>query len=203
MTAPVEVDVWFDPSCPWTWTTTRWLVEQVGPHRPLALRWHLMSLALLNEGADVPDAYRERLEAARRTLRLLTAAADREGEQVLGPLYAALGTRLHRQGRAFGPDVAAESLAEAGLPAELLGALDDAGLDDAVRASHEAGQAAVGEPSGSPVLQVAGRGFFGPVLTPLPRGQEALDLFEGLRLLASSPSFSEVKRARSGAPDPG
>jgi 2-hydroxychromene-2-carboxylate isomerase len=203
VTAPVQVDVWFDPSCPWTWTTSRWLAEQVAPQRPLDLRWHLMSLALLNEGKDVPEAYRERLETARRTLRLFSAAARDHGEDALGPLYAAVGERVHRSGRPFDAGVATEALAEAGLPADLVAALDDASLDEAVRPSHEAGQAAVGEASGSPVVQLEGRAHFGPVLTPLPRGQEALDVFEGLRLLAASPSFSEVKRPRGGPPDAG
>jgi hypothetical protein len=167
------------------------------------LRWHVMSLALLNEGADVPPEYRERLEVARRGVRLLTAAVQRHGEGVLGPLYAAVGTRVHRERRTLDAALAAEALAEAGLDADLAEALDDPSLDDAVRASHEAGQATVGEKAGSPVLAFDGRGFFGPVMTPMPRGQEALDLFEGLRLLASTSSFAEVKRARSGPPDAG
>jgi hypothetical protein len=133
----------------------------------------------------------------------MTAAAQRHGEQALGPLYAAAGARVHREGRALDADLAAEALAEAGLDADLAGALDDAALDDAVRASHEAGQATVGEKAGSPVLAFDGRGFFGPVMTPMPRGQEALDLFEGLRLLTGTSSFSELKRARSGPPDAG
>ena len=203
MSAALRVDVWFDPSCPWTWTTTRWLVEQVAPERPLDLRWHQMSLALLNEGNDVPAEYAEKIAAGRRTGRLLTAAVDRHGEQVLGALYTAVGERLFRQEREVDAEVAAEALAEAGLDADLVGALDDPRWDEAVRPSHEASQAAVGEPSGSPVVQLEGRALFGPVITPLPRGQEALDVFEGLRLLAASPSFSELKRPRSGPPDAG
>lgn len=202
MTA-VAVDVWFDPACPWTWTTTRWLAEQVAPQRDLDLRWHVMSLALLNDGADVPPEYAERVEVARRGVRLMTAAAQRHGERALGPLYTAVGTKVHREGHALDVDLAADALAEAGLDADLAGSLDDAALDDAVRASHESGQATVGEKAGSPVLAFDGRGFFGPVMTPMPRGQEALDLFDGLRLLAGTASFAEVKRARSGPPDAG
>jgi len=201
--ATVAVDVWFDPACPWTWTTTRWLVEQVVPQREVVLRWHIMSLALLNEGADVPPEYAERLEVARRGVRLMAAAVQRHGEGALFPLYAAVGTRVHREGRKLDADLAAEALAEAGLDTDLAGSLEDAGLDDVVRSSHEAGQATVGEKAGSPVLAFDGRGFFGPVMTPMPRGQEALDLFEGLRLLAGTASFAEVKRARSGPPDAG
>lgn len=193
-------DVWFDPSCPWTWTTTRWLAEEVAPARDLDLRWHVMSLAVLNEGNDVPAAYAERLETAKRGVRLMAAVpAER-----LGDVYAAVGTRVHRQGRALDAEVAREALTEVGLDPALADALDDPSYDDAVRASHEQGQAAVGDAVGSPVLQLEGsRAFFGPVLTPLPRGEEALELWDALAVLARSASFSELKRARSGGPDPG
>ncbi len=133
----------------------------------------------------------------------MTAAAQRHGDQALGVLYGAVGTKMHREGRALDAELAAEALAEAGLDADLAGSLDDPAYDDAVRASHEAGQATVGEKAGSPVLAFGGRGYFGPVMTPMPRGQEALDLFDGLRLLAGTASFAEVKRARSGPPDAG
>lgn len=199
----VTVDVWSDPACPWTWTTTRWLAEQVAPSRELDLRWHVMSLALLNEGADVPPEHNKRLEVARRGVRLMTAAVQRHDEQSLGPLYAAVGTKVHREGRTLDTDLAVEALGETGPDPDLAGSLEDAGLDDVVRSSHEAGQATVGEKAGSPVLAFDGRGFFGPVMTPMPRGQEALDLFEGLRLLAGTASFAEVKRARSGPPGAG
>lgn len=200
---PVEVDVWFDASCAWTWATTRWLVDGVAPQRPLSLRWHVMSLAVLHADRETPPEKAEKAERSRRALRLLAAAEQQHGSDALGRLYTALGSRMYREGRRPDAAVAAEALAEAGLPADLVSALDDAGLDDVVLASHEQGQAAVGEQAGSPVLALGGRGFFGPVLTPVPYGQEALDLFEGLRLLAGTASFSELKRARSGPPDAG
>lgn len=201
--APVEVDVWFDPSCPWTWSTTRWLVDAVAPQRPLALRWHLMSLAVLNQDNEIPAEYARYVEAGRRLLRVFAAAQQRHGDDALGRLYTAVGSRLHRDDRPADAATVSEALAEAGLDADLVGALDDAGFDDVVLASHEQSQAAVGEAAGSPVLSFGGRGFFGPVLTPIPQGQEALDLFEGLRLIAGTASFSELKRARTGPPDAG
>jgi hypothetical protein len=205
------VDLWFDPSCPWTWSTSRWLVEEVAPHRPVAVRWHLMSLAVLNEGRDVPPQYAERTAAGRRLLRLLAAAVARHGDEALGPLYTAVGSRLHREGRDPDAALATEALAEAGLDPDLVDALDEAldgtadgeALDVAVRASHEQSQAVVGDASGSPVLALDGKGFFGPVVTPIPRGPEALELFDALAVLARTPSFSEVKRGRSGPPDAG
>ena len=203
MTAPdaVAVDVWFDPACPWTWATSRWLTDHVAPHRPLELRWHVMSLAVLHEGAELPPERAARVEAGRRALRLLAAVGQRHGSEALGRLYTAVGTRVHRDGRLPDAELAAEALAEVGLDTALVTALDDVSLDAVVRSSHDEGQAVVGEAAGSPVLSLDGRGFFGPVLTPVPKGQEALDLFEGLRLLAGTRSFAEVKRARSGPPD--
>jgi 2-hydroxychromene-2-carboxylate isomerase len=202
-TDAVRVDLWFDPGCPWTWTTARWLVEHVVPARPVEVHWHLMSIALLNEGQPAPPAQARHLDEARRSGRLLAAAADRHGQQVLAPLYTALGTRLHRERRHLDAQLAAEALTEAGLDPALAAAVDDASFDDAVRASHERSQAAVGEPAGSPVLAVDGTASFGPVLSRMPRGQEALDLFDALLLLARVPSFSELKRARGTSPDAG
>jgi 2-hydroxychromene-2-carboxylate isomerase len=195
-----RVDVWFDPGCPFSWMTSRWLVE-VAAQRPLDLSWHVMSLAVLNEGRELPPVFAERMLTARRGVRLAIAAAQRHGDQVLGPLYTALGERIHLQGRGFDDDVAREALGAAGLDADLVEALDDPAYDEAVAASHAKGQEAVGEAVGTPVVAIDGRAFFGPVVTPIPHGQEGLDLFDGLRLLARTPAFSELKRARSGPPD--
>jgi 2-hydroxychromene-2-carboxylate isomerase len=195
-----RVDVWFDPGCPFSWMTSRWLVE-VAAQRPLDLSWHVMSLAVLNEGRELPPVFAERMLTARRGVRLAIAAAQRHGDQVLGPLYTALGERIHLQGRGLDDDVAREALGAAGLDADLVEALDDPAYDEAVAASHAKGQEAVGEAVGTPVVAIDGRAFFGPVVTPIPHGQEGLDLFDGLRLLARTSAFAELKRARSGPPD--
>jgi 2-hydroxychromene-2-carboxylate isomerase len=198
--ATPRVDFWFDPACPFSWMTSRWITE-VAQARPLDLHWHVMSLAVLNEGQELPPQYAEKMGAARQGVRLAVAAAQRHGDDVLAALYTALGTRIYRDGRAFDVTVAAEALAEVGLDADLVDALDDASLDDAVAASHREGQQAVGEDVGTPVVAVDGRAFFGPVITPIAHGQEGLDLFEGLRLLSGTSAFSELKRARNGPPD--
>lgn len=195
-----RVDVWFDPACPFSWMTSRWLVE-VAQQRPLDLHWHVMSLAVLNEGRELPPLYAERMRDARRAVRLAVAAAQRHGGEVLGDLYTALGERIHLQQRGFDDAVAHEALAVLGLDADLIGSLDDASYDDAVAASHRGGQEAVGDDVGTPVVAVNGRAFFGPVVTPIPHGQEGLDLLDGLLLLSRTPAFSELKRARSGPPD--
>ena len=195
-----RVDLWFDPACPFSWMTSRWLVE-VAQQRPLDLHWHVMSLAVLNEGRELPPPYAERMHDARRAVRFAIAAAQRHGDDVLGGLYTAVGERIHLQQRGFDDAVAHEAVAELGLDADLIASLDDASYDDAVAASHRQGQEAVGDDVGTPVVAVDGRAFFGPVVTPIPHGQEGLDLFEGLLLLSRTPAFSELKRARSGPPD--
>ncbi|WP_336922334.1 mycothiol-dependent nitroreductase Rv2466c family protein [Aquipuribacter sp. SD81] len=196
---PERVEMWFDPSCPWTWLTSRWLVD-VAEARGFDVGWHVMSLGILNEGQDVPEQYREAMGQAGRALRVLAAAGRREGAGAVGRLYTELGTRAHDGGRGLTTDVLTESVAAAGLDVGLADAQDDESLDAAVRESHQAGQDAVGDSVGSPVVSVDGRAFFGPVMTPVARGQEGLDLFDGLRLLAGTSAFSELKRARNGPP---
>lgn len=195
---PQRVEMWFDPSCPWTWLTSRWLVD-VADARGLDVGWHVMSLGILNEGQDVPEQYREAMAQSRRALRVLVAA-ERGDDGAVGRLYTELGTRAHDGGRGLTADVVSEAVAAAGLDAGLADAQDDESLDAAVRDSHQAGQDAVGDSVGSPVVSVDGRAFFGPVMTPVARGQEGLDLFDGLRLLARTSAFSELKRARNGPP---
>ena len=199
-TTTPRVDFWFDPACPFSWMTSRWITE-VAQARPLELHWHVMSLAVLNEGRELPPQFADKMDVARQGVRLAVAAAQRHGDDVLPALYTALGTRIHQEGRGLDAALASEALAEAGLDVDLVQALDDASLDDAVAASHREGQRAVGEDVGTPVVAVDGRAFFGPVMTPIAHGQEGLDLFEGLRLLAGTSAFSELKRTRNGAPD--
>jgi 2-hydroxychromene-2-carboxylate isomerase len=200
MTDTDRVDMWFDPSCPFTWMTSRWLTE-VAATRDLDVHWHVMSLAVLNEGQDVPPQYAEAMGRATRALRVLAAAEQRHGPDLLGRLYTALGTRGHTDDRGLTDDVVVEALAEAGADADLAAAADEESWDERVRASHQQGQDAVGDSVGSPVVAVDGRAFFGPVITPIAHGQEGLDLFDGLRLLARTTAFSELKRARNGPPD--
>lgn len=189
-------EYWFDPSCPFTWRTAQWLAASA-PARQMAVRWHLMSLALLGDGEDPDPDRRRALAATRAPLRVLAAAEAAHGSASRPALYFALARRRHDQGRDWDRAVLAESLAEAGLPESLADAADDADWDRAVAASHAAGQAAVGETSGSPVLSVDGtRAFFGPVLGAAVSPDEALVLLDGLRAMASVPAFAELKRSR-------
>lgn len=193
------VDFWFDPACPWAWMTSRWITE-VAQVRAFELRWHVMSLSVLNEGRDLPEDYQRLMADAWAPVRVLVAAARDHGDQVLAPLYTAMGTRRHVQRRTDTAEIVAESLAEVGLPAEFaaVGATDE--VDDLLRASHAEAMALVGDDVGTPVVAVDGVGYFGPVVSPAPTGQAALDLFDGLVAMTRVPGFFELKRTRTVGP---
>lgn len=197
--AAPTADFWFDPLCPWAWMTSRWMteVEQV---RDVVVRWHVMSLAVLNEGRDLPADYRALMDQAWGPVRVVVAARQRFGETVVKPLYDAIGTRFHPGGRTDRRAVLAEALAEVGLPAELLDAADTDAYDVELRASHAEAIALVGEDVGTPVVAFAGTAFFGPVVTPAPKGEAAGLLWDGCLLVAQTPGFFELKRTRTQGP---
>jgi predicted DsbA family dithiol-disulfide isomerase len=194
------VDFWFDPLCPWAWMSSRWLleVERVRPIRP---SFHVMSLAYLNEDKDVPDDYREGLKKAWGPVRVAIAAAQQHGDDVLLPLYTALGNRIHLQGREIDRTLVEEALEEAGLPVDLAEAMGSTDYDEAVKKSHHAGMDQVGMDVGTPVIATEGVAFFGPVVTPAPQGEAAGKLWDGVLLVAATPGFYELKRSRDKGPD--
>ncbi len=197
---PTRVDFWFDPICPWAWITSRWILE-VQKVRPVTVTWHVMSLSVLNEGKDdMPEQYREAMRTGWGPVRVLIAAEQQEGPDVLGALYTALGTRFHLEKARRDRETIAAALAEVGLPATLADAMDSTEYDEAVRASHAEGIGRVGYDVGTPVISVNGMSVFGPVLSPIPRGEAAARLWDGVLLIAGTDGFFELKRSRTRDP---
>lgn len=201
------VDFWFDPLCPWAWMTSRWMLE-VEKVRDVEVRWHVMSLAVLNEDRldELSMEYRDLMEnKAWGPVRVVVAARQLHGDAVVGPLYAALGTRFHNNGEGPTREAVAAALKDVGLPADLADYADSDRYDTELRASHKEGIDKVGQEVGTPVIAVPGAdgeqiAFFGPVVTPAPKGEEAAKLWDGTLLVASIPGFYEIKRTRTQGP---
>jgi len=196
MTTQRYADFWFDPRCPFAWITSRWILE-VEKVRDIEVRWHVMSLAYLNQDKDISEDYRAMLETAWGPVRVLVAAEQKYGNEVLLPLYTAMGNRIHLEKRDSDRAMIEDSLAEVGLDVALADAMDDGFLDEAVAASHHQGMDAVGAEVGTPTIHFEGVAFFGPVITKAPRGEEAGRLWDACVTLASYPQFFELKRSRN------
>ena len=193
------IDLWVDPACPWAWMTSRWLLS-AKEVRDVEVNFHVMSLAVLNEGRDLPENYKELLALAWKPVRVLIAAEQLHGNAVVEPLYSAMGRRYHVEVNKDLDVVIAESLAEAGLEASLAEAATSTDYDEALKASHHAGMDPVGFDVGTPVIHVNGEAIFGPVVTPAPKGEEAGRLLDGVIAVMSIPGFYELKRSRTQGP---
>lgn len=207
MSSKTTVDFWFDPVCPWAWMTSRWILE-VEKVRDIEVRWNIMSLQVLNEPKldELSGDYRDMIASGRiwKPVRVIAAAQHKYGRKVLGDLYTALGTRFHPQGRQD-DEVLSEAIAELGLSSDLIDAASSTRYDDEIRQSHAAGIGLVGEDVGTPVVALAGPdgeqiAFFGPVVTPAPKGEAAGKLWDGAVLVAQTPGFYELKRTRQQGP---
>ena len=194
-----HVDLWVDPACPWAWMTSRWLLA-AKEVRDVSVSFHVMSLAVLNEGRDLPENYKELLALAWKPVRVLIAAEQQHGNEIVEPLYSAMGRRYHVENNKNLDVVISESLAEVGLDASLADAATSTQFDEALKASHHAGMDPVGFDVGTPVIHVNGEAIFGPVVTPAPKGEEAGRLLDGVLAVMSIPGFYELKRSRTQGP---
>lgn len=192
-------EFWFDPLCPWAWMASRWM-EEVERVRPVDVTWSVMSLAVLNEGRDLPDEYRDLMDRGWGPVRVIIAAAQEYGDKVVKPLYDAMGTRIHLQGETDFDAVIAAALDEVGIDGALARFAGSDAVDDLLRASHERGISLVGDEVGTPVVAVNGVAFFGPVVSPAPKGEDAGRLWDGCVLVAGTPGFFELKRSRDVGP---
>ena len=195
-----NVDLWVDPLCPWAWMTSRWLLE-AAQVREFEVNFHVMSLAVLNEGRDLSPEYVELLAKSWGSVRVLIAAEERHGNKVIEPLYSAMGTRRHVQDQKDFDKLITDALNDVGLEADLAEAATSTEFDDALRASHHQGMDPVGYDVGTPVIHVGDVAFFGPVVTPAPKGEAAGKLYDGVVLVASTPGFYELKRSRTEEPN--
>ena len=198
MAETTRIDFWFDPLCPWAWITSRWVLE-VERVRPITTSWNVMSLAVLNDGKELSEEYVEMMRKAWGPVRVCIAARAHTDD--LLPLYTALGTRIHHEKLELDdPTLLTGALEEAGLPVSLAEAATDGSLDDQLKAEHHRGMDAVGVDVGTPVIHVDGVAFFGPVMSRIPRGEQAGQVWDGARLLAGFPHFYELKRTRTEDP---
>jgi 2-hydroxychromene-2-carboxylate isomerase len=189
-------DFWFDPRCPFAWITSRWILE-VEKTRGVTVNWHVMSLSYLNEHKDISDDYRQRLADGWGPVRVLMAAQEHVGPQALLPLYTAMGEHIHVLGQGATRESVGAALDDAGLPAGLLDAWDDSSYDEAIKKSHHEGMDQVGDEVGTPTIAFDGAAFFGPVLSSIPRGEDAGRIWDACVTLSSYPDFFELKRTRN------
>ena len=194
-----KAEFWFDPSCPWAWITSRWILE-VQAQRDIEVKWNIFSLAVLNEGRELKPEYRERIDKTWGPVRVIAAAKKKNGYEVALPLYTEICTLFHPGAKPVSKETISEALQNQKLDSSLIDFYDTNDFDQDLRDSTKAGLDLVGDDVGTPIISIEGVAFFGPVLTPAPKGSEALKLWDGVVAAASLPGFFELKRTRTARP---
>ena len=194
-----KAEFWFDPLCPWAWMTSRWILE-VEKVRDIEVTWNLFNLAYLNRDKDVPAEYKDKLIRSWYCTRVIAAAQKEKGQSITLPLYTAISSRIHLMKMEVGEDLFKEALEEVGLSPDLSSAMNDESLDSAIIESHERGIKMVGNDVGTPIIAIGDVAFFGPVISPAPKGEDAGKLWDGVVGVASYPGFFEIKRSRNVGP---
>ncbi|OPX13189.1 hypothetical protein [Mycobacterium sp. AT1] len=191
-----SVTIWLDPVCPFSWNTARWLVkasDAVG----FEIDWQLASLAILNEGRELPPQQQARMSDSRRIGRLMAAVRRETGSAGLSAGYFTFGEHYFDQSPGVvDDDLVTKVLTSANAGGVSASALTDSSLDELVATSHACGQTALGETGGSPIVSVGGHAFFGPVLTSVPTDDQTAPLFTALATLAATSSFTQLQRPR-------
>ena len=172
-------------------------VEKV---RDISVKWNLFSLAHLNRDKQLPEDYKSRLIRSWQATRVIAAGQKVKGLDITLPLYTAISSRIHLKKMEVGVELFEEALAEVGLDTALAESMNDESLNPAIIESHERGIALVGNDVGTPIISVGGAAFFGPVISPAPKGEEAGKLWDGVVGVASYPGFFEIKRSRTVGP---
>ena len=194
-----EAEFWFDPLCPWAWMTSRWILE-VEKVRDIEVRWNLFNLAYLNRNKEVSEEYKAKLINSWLCTRVIAAAQKLNGDSITLPLYTAISSRIHLNKMEINEQLFKDALIEVGLPESLSAAMNDESLDAIIIESHERGIKLVGNDVGTPIIAIEGTAFFGPVISPAPKGEEAGKLWDGVVGVASYPGFFEIKRSRNVGP---
>lgn len=193
------VDFWFDPTCPWAWMTSRWMLE-VEKVRDVKTVFHVMSLSVLNDGRDLPEDYLAHMKDAWLPARAALLVEQRHGSEKLRDFYTEIGTRFHLRQEPKTPDVVRAALAAVGADEDIADLAQTDAFDDDLRRSHHEGMDPVGDEVGTPVIHLNGKGLFGPVISPAPKGDQAGRLFDGFALVTEYEGFFELKRTRTVGP---
>ena len=195
----MTVDFWFDPVCPWAWMASRWMLE-VEQVRDVRTVFHVMSLSVLNQGRDLPTAYREMMDNSWVPARTALAVEQEHGSEGLRAFYNAVGTRFHPGEQDRSVETIRAALEDCGFDPDLVKRAEGDDLNEALRRSHHEGMDPVGDDVGTPVIRINGMSLFGPVISPAPKGEEAGKLFDGVANVSAYPGFFELKRSRNIGP---